>query len=173
MQMRVWGAAAAAALLTLAACGATEKGGAGADAAPGVATAKLKNADGSTFTVAELDGSAKVVNVWATWCAPCIGEMPLLNEMAKKYEPQGVTFLAVSIDEEGPAKVDEVLKSGRFRVDFRKAFALEDDLKPLNITVPIPDTLVLDGSNRLVAHFDKVVEREELEAAIQRALAAG
>ena len=58
-------------------------------------------------------------------------------------------------------------------VQYGSCGALEDDLKPLNVTVPIPDTLVLDGSNRLVAHFDKVVEREELEAAIQRALAAG
>jgi thiol-disulfide isomerase/thioredoxin len=159
--------------LGLAACGGSKPASRPAgEGAPGTATAKLKNADGSTFTIAELDGKAKVMNVWATWCAPCIGEMPLLNEMAKKYEPQGVTFVAVSIDENGPADVDPVLAGGKLKIDFRKAFAQIDDIKPLNVDVPIPDTLVFDGSNRLVAHFDKVVEREELEAAIAKALEA-
>ena len=134
--------------------------------------AKLKNADGSSFTIADLPGKAKVINVWATWCAPCIGEMPVLNEVAKKYESQGVTFVAVSVDENGPADVDGLLARKKdFKIDFRKAYASFDDLAPLDVSAPIPDTLVFDGQNQLVKHFDKIIEREELEAAIKQALA--
>ena len=134
--------------------------------------AKLKNADGSTFTLADLPGKAKVINVWATWCAPCIGEMPVLNEVAKKYEAQGVTFVAVSVDENGPTDVDGLLARKKdFKIDFRKAYATFDDLAPLDVAAPIPDTLVFDEQNQLVKHFDKIIEREELEAAIKQALA--
>lgn len=132
--------------------------------------AKLTNADGSAFTIADVAGKAKVVNVWATWCAPCIKEMPLLNELAAKYKDKGVAFVAVSIDEKGPPAVDAFLKRDIVKIDFRIAYATQDDLKAMNVEVPIPDTVVLDANNNVVEHFDKVVEREELEKAIVRAL---
>jgi thiol-disulfide isomerase/thioredoxin len=132
-----------------------------------------RRADGTTFSLADVPGKAKVVNVWATWCAPCIGEMPILNSVAKAYASKDVTFVAVSVDENGPADVDPVLKRGRVKIDFRLAYATFDELKAIDVAPPIPDTLVFDASNRLVKHFDKVVEREELEAAIGEALGGG
>ncbi len=135
--------------------------------------AMLKNADGTTFTVADIPGKAKVVNFWATWCAPCIGEMPILNEMAKRYASKDVTFVAVSVDENGPADVKPFLDRGRVKIDFRLAYATFDDLVPLDVAPPIPDTLVFDAQGRLVKHFDKIIERPELEAAIAEALANG
>jgi thiol-disulfide isomerase/thioredoxin len=144
-----------------------------ASAPAAAAPAQFKNADGTTFSLADVPGKAKVVNVWATWCAPCIGEMPILNSVAKAYASKDVTFVAVSVDENGPADVDPVLKRGRVKIDFRLAYATFDELKAIDVAPPIPDTLVFDASNRLVKHFDKVVEREELEAAIGEALGGG
>ena len=132
--------------------------------------AKLSNADGTTFTMADVAGKAKVVNVWATWCAPCIKEMPLLNEAAAKFKDQGVTFVAVSIDEKGPPAVEAFLARKIVSIDFRIAYATQDDLKAMNVEVPIPDTVVLDADNNVVEHFDKVVEKDELEKAILKAL---
>jgi hypothetical protein len=99
--------------------------------------------------------------------------MPTLNAMSKKYESKGVTFVAVSVDEGGPADVDPMLKKGRVKIDFRLAFASFDDVAPLDVAPPIPDTLVFDGQNRLVKHFDKIVEPKELEDAIAEALGSG
>ena len=45
-----------------------------------------------------------------------------------------------------------------------------EDLGPMNVVFPIPDTVVLDANNNVVEHFDKVVEKAELENAINRAL---
>jgi thiol-disulfide isomerase/thioredoxin len=132
----------------------------------------LKNADGTTFVLADVPGKAKVLNFWATWCAPCIGEMPILNAMSEKYKAKDVTFVAVSLDEGGSADVDRLLKSGKVKVGFRIAYASLED-KPFGVDAPIPDTLVFDAKNRLVKHFDKVIEPGELEAAINEALANG
>lgn len=131
---------------------------------------KFMRADSSTFTIADIPGKVKVVNVWATWCAPCIGEMPELNLLAAKYKSQGVTFVAVSVDENGPDDVEPALKRGRPRIDFDVAYASFDDLAAIDVAPPIPDTLVFDQNGKLVQHFDKIIEKDELEAAIKQAL---
>ncbi len=136
------------------------------------AETKLKNADGSTFTLADVPGKVKVVNFWATWCAPCIGEMPDLNAISKKHAADGVTFVAVSVDEGGAADVEPVLKKGKLKIDFRVAYASLEEA-PFGVTAPIPDTLVFDAQNRLVEHFDEVVNPAKLEAAIAKALGGG
>jgi thiol-disulfide isomerase/thioredoxin len=173
-----------ATLLLVAACSCSQRPGQAGDdqrekpgpAQPGdhrpVATVRLTAADNTTFAIADLPGQAKVINVWATWCKPCIQEMPLLNEVAAAYRDKGVTFVALSIDENGAQDVEPVLKSGRVKIDLKLAYASLESLEPLGITAPIPDTLVFDGQNREIAHIDKVIERKELEEAIERALAS-
>ena len=49
-----------------------------------------------------------MVNFWATWCGPCQQEMPLLDQMYKKYKPAGFTLIGVNVDKDSPA-VKELL----------------------------------------------------------------
>ena len=51
-------------------------------------------------------GKLVLVNFWATWCGPCQQEMPLLDQMYKKYKPAGFTLIGVNVDKEGPAVKD-------------------------------------------------------------------
>ena len=51
-----------------------------------------------TVTLSQLKGQVVVLNFWATWCPPCIEEMPSLVEMQQQMKPKGVTVLAVSVD---------------------------------------------------------------------------
>lgn len=53
---------------------------------------------GEEFHFEKLRGQAVILNFWATWCAPCIKEMPALLEIARKYKDQGLKVVAVSID---------------------------------------------------------------------------
>ena len=61
----------------------------------------LPDAEGKAWTSRDLEGKAVLLNFWATWCAPCRREMPLFDEMQRKYEDQGFTVMAVSVDREG------------------------------------------------------------------------
>lgn len=54
-------------------------------------------------TLSQLRGQIVVLNFWATWCPPCIEEMPSLVEMQRRMKDKGVTVLAVSIDEDESA----------------------------------------------------------------------
>jgi cytochrome c biogenesis protein CcmG/thiol:disulfide interchange protein DsbE len=51
-----------------------------------------------TVTLSQLKGQVVVLNFWATWCPPCIEEMPSLVRMQQRMQSKGVTVLAVSVD---------------------------------------------------------------------------
>jgi peroxiredoxin len=54
--------------------------------------------DGRHITANSFGGKVLVLNFWATWCAPCIQEIPSLNEFQKEFAKDGVVVLAVSVD---------------------------------------------------------------------------
>ena len=53
-----------------------------------------------SVTLSQLRGKIVVLNFWATWCPPCVDEMPSLELLQKKFKGTGVTVLAVSVDDD-------------------------------------------------------------------------
>jgi peroxiredoxin len=58
---------------------------------------------GQQSALSQYKGQVVMVNFWATWCGPCQQEMPLLDQMYKKYKPAGFTLIGVNVDKEAPA----------------------------------------------------------------------
>lgn len=67
------------------------------DAGPAPATS-FAGPDGKPVRIADFKGKVVVVNLWATWCAPCVVEMPTIAKLAESYAGQPVEVVAVSID---------------------------------------------------------------------------
>jgi cytochrome c biogenesis protein CcmG/thiol:disulfide interchange protein DsbE len=57
--------------------------------------------NGDSFRLADHRGEVVVVNFWATWCPPCRREIPGFIELQKEWGDKGLTFVGVSLDEEG------------------------------------------------------------------------
>ena len=53
-----------------------------------------------SVTLSQLRGKIVVLNFWATWCPPCVEEMPSLVQMQRKMQDKGITVLAVSVDDD-------------------------------------------------------------------------
>ena len=65
----------------------------------------LKTIDGNNISDKNLEGKITVINVWATWCGSCLGEIPELNELAQGYsQDTSVLFLALSDESEEKLK---------------------------------------------------------------------
>jgi cytochrome c biogenesis protein CcmG/thiol:disulfide interchange protein DsbE len=83
-----------AALLTLAGCWSGSRPSRIGSAAPDFT---VHDSD-RTVTLSQFKGQVVVLNFWATWCPPCIEEMPSLVQMQERMKSKGVTVLAVSVD---------------------------------------------------------------------------
>jgi len=71
-----------------------------ADAGGPAPACTLAALTGDSTTLSQYKGQVVMVNFWATWCGPCQQEMPLLDQMYKKYKPAGFTLLGVSVDKD-------------------------------------------------------------------------
>ncbi len=58
----------------------------------------LPDLDGNSRNVSEWDGKLLVVNFWASWCEPCLREMPVFTRLQTHYEDQGVQFIGIAVD---------------------------------------------------------------------------
>jgi peroxiredoxin len=58
---------------------------------------------GKTVSVREFGGKLLLLNFWASWCAPCVEEIPGLNELSRQLGPKGLVVLGVSVDKDEKA----------------------------------------------------------------------
>lgn len=96
-----------AAFVAACALAATSMVGCKSGAGPGVGDLApdfvLPRLDGKVQKLSNFRGQVVLVNLWATWCPPCIEEMPLLDQLAETYGPRGVVLLGVAGDEDRAA----------------------------------------------------------------------
>src|SRR5208282_3739180 len=99
------------ALFLLGWCGAAFAATEG-EAAPAI---RAKLLDGTTVSLAEDAGKVVVVNMWATWCAPCREEMPALDAYYRAHRDEGLVLVALSMDDpKDEAKVRAMTKGYSF-----------------------------------------------------------
>lgn len=106
---------------------------------------RLTKLDGSRLEMASLRGKVVVINFWATWCGPCLTEMPLFEKVQAKYkDDREVVFLALSTDEDREL-VPPHLKQYKF--DLPVAYA--EHLNDFFSVNSIPTTIILDSKGEI------------------------
>lgn len=64
---------------------------------------KMTSIDGKEYTLADFKGRVLYIDIWATWCAPCQEELPMLKELEEMFKGTNVTFVSMSIDKDKAA----------------------------------------------------------------------
>ena len=118
--------------------------------APDFAATAIDGADaGKVKTIANYEGDVVLLNIWATWCAPCRVEMPSMQEAHDRFSARGLKVVAVSVDVE--AGSEEIR---RFRDEYKLTFEILHDpsgkIKQAYQTTGVPETFIIgrDGSIR-------------------------
>lgn len=116
----------------------------------------------------------RVYNFWATWCAPCIGEMPLLRTFAEKHQAVDVVLVNVDHPSLHKTRVAKVLDDHALRGLTHLMLQAEDPNEDLKGAVKdwpeqIPVTLVVDGTGREVERFTESLKYDALVEAVARA----
>jgi peroxiredoxin len=65
----------------------------------------LRAPDGASVALADLRGKVVVLNFWATWCRPCVKELPALQALADRHGGEGLDVVAVNVDRDDPGDV--------------------------------------------------------------------
>ena len=117
-------------------------------------TATFKNPDGGDASIARFKGVPVLVNMWATWCAPCVKELPTLDKLAQSHRVDGALgVVAVSQDSGDQTSVVAFLK----KLNIKDLGAYHDpDMKlsgALGSDTVLPTTILYDASGKEVWRY--------------------
>lgn len=101
----------------------------------------LKSRSGENIKLSELRGDVVMVNFWASWCAPCRQEMPLLEDLYEHYADLGFTLLGVNVEEDSQPAL-ALLKE--IPVTFPVLLDTRNQVSKLYDVVAMPSTVILD-----------------------------
>jgi thiol:disulfide interchange protein DsbD len=116
----------------------------------------------------DVHGKVAVVNFWATYCVPCIAEIPLFNDVNREYAAKGVLVAGVSMDEDASI-VPPFLK--KHPMDYAVGVAKPDFMEQYGLEA-LPVTVVFDKTGKQVARITGSTGRDALKAAIEKALSS-
>ena len=106
----------------------------------------LKSQTGKNLKLSEFRGQVVMINFWASWCAPCRQEMPLLEALYKKYKPLGFTILGVNVEQD-TSKAKSLLKG--IRVSFPVLFDNTNEVSKLYRVAAMPTTVIIDRDGNM------------------------
>ena len=108
---------------------------------------KVVTESGRTITPKNFGGKLLVLNFWASWCQPCLQEVPSLEVFSRQFAPEGVVVLGVSVDK-NENLYHQFLK--QFPVTFQVARDPSWDIAANYGTFQLPETYIIDSSGKVV-----------------------
>jgi len=129
----------------------------------------VKDLDGKPLSIAGYKGKVVMLDFWATWCGPCVGEVPNVAAVYEKYHSKGFEIIGISLDREGD-KEKLVSFTKEHNMPWRQFFDGKFGSNELAVKCgiqAIPATFLLDGTGKIIG---KDVRGPALEPAVKKAL---
>jgi thiol-disulfide isomerase/thioredoxin len=129
---------------------------------------KLTDLNGHEVSSAQLKGKVVVVDFWATWCVPCIGEIPGYIKLQKKYADKGLVIVGVSVDQKKPDYVRKFVKAKGMNYTIAMADdTIADTFGGFDV---IPTTFLINREGRIINRKTGAVPEDQYEKLIEQAL---
>ena len=108
----------------------------------------LPGLDGQMVSLADYRGKVVFLNIWATWCPPCVEEMPSMEKLYQQLKTEDFEILAVSMDISGAEAVLPFMK--KYKLNFPALTDTEGAIKSLYQTTGVPETFIIDKDGTIV-----------------------
>lgn len=114
---------------------------------------RLKDQSGHSHKLSDFRGNIVFLNFWATWCPPCVGEIPLMETLNQRFKAKNFTMVAVSVDQSWD-EVRSFFKERGKRPSFLVLLDAEKEVSAgLFNTSKYPETYVIDPKGRLLKKY--------------------
>lgn len=107
----------------------------------------LNKDDGQPASLADFRGQIVVLNFWASWCIPCVEELPSLKQLAQRYADKGVVVIGISRDPD-PDAYKEFLD--KFQINFVTMRNASNSVGEIYGTYQLPETYIISRDGHLV-----------------------
>jgi peroxiredoxin len=134
----------------------------------------LTDLDGKPVKLSDYKGKVVILDFWATWCPPCVKEIPHFNDLHRDYAKKGLVVLGVSVDQGGLAAVQKFKK--KTAIDYRVVLSQEPTYNLYQSYLPkderggIPFTFVIDKKGIIREHFVGYREKAVFEKVVKELL---
>ncbi len=122
---------------------------------------ELPSLDGHILRRADFKDKVLLVNFWATWCHPCLIEIPWFIEFQKKYGPQGLEVIGISLDEEGPQVVKKFVDEQQ--MTYTILMGNEKVAERFGGIIGLPTTYLVDRQGKYYSVHRGLVSRDIVE----------
>ncbi|NIM97137.1 MAG: redoxin family protein [candidate division Zixibacteria bacterium] len=125
----------------------------------------LPDLDGKLYSMQDFGGQVLVLNFWATWCPPCLEEVPKLNDLYDRYKGRGVQVIGIALDKDSLHLVKPFVETNK--IAYPILVGNQQVLGGLKNFKGVPTTIVFDRKGKIRKRFDGSFNAEQLEESLE------
>jgi thiol-disulfide isomerase/thioredoxin len=131
----------------------------------------LEDLEGKTVRLSDSGGKVRLVDFWATWCAPCREEIPQFKELYAQYKDQGFELIGIAMDEEGAKVVRPFVE--KHQVSYTNLLGNEKVEQAFGGVLGYPTAFFIDRDGKIVDSYVGGVPKRVFEARLRELLGLG